>query len=100
MKKSKIPKEQLGEMGTYFAQICIVGCCQTFGKMGVMVINNLFNMMNAANTHDSVVMKKRVTMGYNEDKVISVLMEMSPLVKINVDMLPNVKGNCNAFMMP
>lgn len=100
MNKLKIPKAQIGEMGTYFAQICIVGCCQTFGKMGVVAINNLFNMMNEGKTKDSQILKKRVSMGYNEDKVISVLIEMSPLVKINVDLLPNIKGNCNAFMMP
>lgn len=97
--KVKIPKERIGEMGSYFAQICIVGCCQTFGKNGIVAINNLFYNMKEGKTKDAQILKKRVSMGYNEDKVISVLMEMSPLMKINIDTLPNIKGNCNAFIM-
>lgn len=42
-------------------------------------------------------MKKRVVNGYNEDKVVSVLMEMAPVVRINVDAIPNIKGCLNAF---
>lgn len=97
--KIKVPKERIGEMGSYFAQICIVGCCQTFGKMGINAINNLFSLMQEGKTNDAKILKKRVAMGYNEDKVISVLMEMSPLLKINIDTLPDIKGNCNAFVM-
>ena len=100
LKKANISKNNLALMGTYFASICVVGCCQTFGKIGITAINNLFNSMNNSTSPNFDVLKKRVTLGYNEDKVVSVLLEMSPFVKLNIDTLPNIKGNCNAFMMP
>lgn len=42
-------------------------------------------------------MKKRVINGFNEDKVVSVLLEMAPVIRINVDTIPNTKGCLNAF---
>jgi hypothetical protein len=100
LKKANISKNNLALMGTYFASVCVVGCCQTFGKIGITAINNLFNNMNKSESIGFDILKKRVTLGYNEDKVVSVLLEMSPFVKLNIDTLPNIKGNCNAFMMP
>ena len=100
LEKNKIPKQQIGQMGSYFASICVCGCCQTFGKAGVFAINNLFSFMNRGSNYQEKVMKKRVELGYNEDKVVSVLLEMSPLIRININTLPNIKGNCNTFQMP
>lgn len=99
MKKANIPLSKLGQMGTYFATMCVVGCCQTFGKTCVNSLNFLFNSLKNPTTNERRILKKRIELGYNEDKVISILVEMSPLVKINVDKLNGIKGNCNAFEM-
>jgi hypothetical protein len=53
--------------------------------------------MNRGTNPQEIVMKKRVVNGYNEDKVVSVLMEMAPVIRINVDAIPNMKGCLNAF---
>ena len=100
LKKNNIPLENLGQIGTFFASICCCGCCSIFTKQGVNTISNLFVLMNRESNQQEKVMKKRVKLGYNEDKVVSVLMEMSPLVRVNLDAVPNVKGNCNAFHYP
>ena len=60
-------------------------------------ICNLFAYMNRGSNQQEIVMKKRVTNGYNEDKIVSVLMEMAPVVRVNVDAIPNMKGCLNAF---
>lgn len=91
--------EAIGQIGSYFAQLCVHGCCQTFGKAGIMSICNLFNHMNRGSNNEEIIMKKRVELGYNEDKVVSVLLEMSPVIRINLDTIPNVKGHCNTFHM-
>ena len=92
--------ESIGQIGSFFASICVCGCCQTFGKAGIATICNLFSFMNRGSNQQEIIMKKRVERGYNEDKVVSVLLEMSPVLRINLDTIPNTKGNCNAFMMP
>lgn len=97
LKKGNVPLEQLGQFGTYFAQLCCCGCWQNFTKLGVNTINNLFTFMNRGSNPQEVVMKKRVERGYNEDKVVSVLMEMAPVIRVNVDSIPNIKGCLNAF---
>lgn len=97
LKKNNVPLNQLAQFSTYFAEICCCGCWQNFTKLGVNTICNLFAYMNRASNQQEIIMKKRVINGYNEDKVVSVLMEMSPVVRINVDAIPNMKGCINAF---
>lgn len=97
LKSKNIPLEMLAQFGTYFAVMCIHGCCQTFGRSGIECIHNLIQHMERGSTEQSRIMKKRVELGYNEDKVVSVLLEMSHLVKVNVNELPNIRGNLNAF---
>ena len=60
-------------------------------------MSNLFECMKRSSNPHEVLMKKRVSNGYNEDKVVSVLLEMSPVIRIEVDKIPNVKGCLNAF---
>lgn len=96
-RENNLPLERLSQFGSYFAHICVLGCCQTFGKIGVNVINTVFNNMNNSNDKNSIMMKKRITLGYNEDKVVSVLLDLSPTFRVNIDKIPNLKGNCNAF---
>ena len=58
---------------------------------------NLFECMNRGSKQEEIIMKKRVTNGFNEDKVVSILLEMSPVVRVNVDTIPEVKGLLNIF---
>lgn len=92
--------KQLSQFGSYFIGCCVYGCCQTFGKIGVAAICNLFNTMNNPTHENAIMMKKRVVNGFNEDKVVSFLLEMSPTFKANIDAIPNLKGHCNAFTFP
>lgn len=97
LKKNNIPLERLAQCGTFFASICVTGCFQTFTKLGVSTICNLFHCMdNGSNPHEKI-MKKRVENGFNEDKVVSVLLEMAPVLRVNLDGIPNLKGCLNAF---
>lgn len=91
--------KNLGQIGSYFAELCCYGCCQTFTKLGVGIINNLFSHMRAESSEEAKIMKKRVETGWNEDKVVSVLMEMSPVIRISLESL-GIKGHINAFMNP
>lgn len=100
VEKVNIPLNKIGQIGSYFARICIVGCCQTFGKEGINLLYSLFQRLKNPITNNDKILKKRIELGYNEDKVISTIMEMSPLVKINIDNIKNLKGNCNAFDNP
>lgn len=97
LKKNNVSLDNLAQFGTFFATICCNGCCQNFTKLGVRTIFNLFTMMDRGSNQNEKVMKKRVENGYNEDKVVSVLLEMAPVVRVNIDAIPNVKGNLNAF---
>ena len=92
--------DKLGQMGSYFAQLCCYGCCQTFTKLGVGVILNLCNHMAKGESEEARIMKKRVEVGWNEDKVVSVLMEMCPVLRASIDVLEGVKGHINAFEQP
>lgn len=97
LKKNNIPLENLAQFGTFFASICCNGCCQNFTKFGIRTVCNLFSMMNRGSNQNEIIMKKRVQNGFNEDKVVSVLLEMAPVVRVNIDAIPGVKGNLNAF---
>lgn len=97
LKQNNIPINHLAQFGTYFAQICCLGCWQNFTKRGIITICNLFSFMNRNLKEDEKIMRKRVENGFNEDKVVSVLLEMAPVVRINVDTIPNMKGCLNAF---
>lgn len=92
--------DKLGQIGSYFAQLCCYGCCQTFTKLGVSVILNLCNHMAKGESEEARVMKKRVEVGWNEDKVVSVLMEMCPVLRVSIDGLEGIKGHVNAFEQP
>lgn len=97
MKKNNLPLDKIGQIGSFFAQLCVYGCCQTFGKSGIITICNLFSYMNRGSNDAERIMKKRVELGYNEDKVVSLLMEMSPIIRVNLDAIQDLKGHCNAF---
>lgn len=92
--------ERLAQIGSYFAQICCYGCCQTFTKLGIGNILTLCKHMAEGKTPESQIMRKRVELGWNEDKVTSVLMEMSPVLRVSIDGLIGIKGHLNAWELP
>ncbi len=99
LEEHKIDKKNLSQFGSYFVGCCVFGCCQTFGKIGVHTVCNLFTLMDKAENEQAISLKKRIISGYNEDKVVSFLIEMSPTIKVNIDMIPEIKGHCNAFVV-
>lgn len=98
--ENNLPLDKLSQFGSYFADICVVGCCQTFTKLGIHIINSVFDNMNNSNDENIQILKKRVSLGYNEDKVVGMLLDMSPSFRVNIDKVPGLKGNCNAFISP
>lgn len=97
VKKIGQPIELIGQIGSFFAQLCVYGCCQTFGKSGIITMINLLNCMNRCSNDIEKTMRKRVELGYNEDKVVSLLLEMSSVLRININAIEDLKGHCNAF---
>ena len=91
--------ENLGQIGSFFAHICCYGCCQTFTKLGVGVIYNLCRHMVNQEQPEEKVMRKRVENGWNEDKAVSVLMEMCPVIRVSLEQF-DIKGHINAFEHP
>lgn len=87
----------LAQMGSYFAKLCCYGCCQTFTKLGIDSIYNLCLHMSHGSSKEAVIMKKRVELGWNEDKVVSLLMEMCPVLRIDINSFEGTKGHLNAF---
>lgn len=92
--------DSLAQIGSYFAKLCCYGCCQTFTKLGISTIMNLCNHMSAGVSKQAQVMKKRVENGWNQDKVVSILMEMSPVLRVATESILGVKGHLNAFLSP
>lgn len=93
--------DNLGQIGSYFAHICCYGCCQTFTQTGIGTILTLCNHMVEGKTKEAQILKKRVQNGWNEDKVVSVLMEMCPVIRISIDaVLKGIKGHINAWTIP
>lgn len=92
--------KDLAQIGSYFAKLCCYGCCQTFTKLGIESIHNLCLHMIRASSKEAIIMKKRVELGWNEDKVVSLLMEMCPVLRVNIDSFEGTKGHLNAFENP
>lgn len=89
--------EQVGQIGSMFAKLACYGCCQTFRPNAINVLKHLFDQMNGEIHEQAKVLKKRVELGFNEDKVVSILLEMSSLIRVNLDMVDGVVGHLNAF---
>ena len=90
----------LAQIGSFFAKLCCYGCCQTFTKLGISTIMNLCNHMSAGKSPEARIMRKRVESGWNQDKVVSILMEMSPVNRVATESIFGVRGHLNAFLNP
>ena len=99
--EARLMKQQghknVSQIGSYFAQICCYGCCQTFSPMGIASISNIFKNIRNNPSKNTEIMKKRIQLGWNEDKVVSLLLEMSPISRGQTEAIEGVKGHVNAF---
>jgi hypothetical protein len=89
--------DKVSQIGSYFAYLCCYGCCEAFTKHGIELIHNLFQHMNNSSLPDAIRLKKRVELGWNEDKVVSILMEMTPSLRIPTSIIGGINGHINAF---
>lgn len=101
LKNMNIPVDNLLQTGSSFCNICCQGCAQTMTKKAVDYLMSIFhNMKNETNEHVKTL-KRRVTSGYYEDRVISLILEMVPNgVRFDIKTLPNCLGHLNCFDNP
>ena len=101
LKNMNIPVDSLLQTGSSFCNICCQGCAQTMTRKGVDYLMSIFhNMKNETNEHVKTL-KRRVTSGYYEDRVISLILEMVPNgVRFDIKTLPNCLGHLNCFDNP
>ena len=77
------------------------GCAQTITKKGVLALMSLFHNMKNESSEMAKTLKRRVTGGYYEDRVMSMLLEMIPDgVRFDIKTLPNCLGHLNCFDNP
>lgn len=92
--------KKVSQIGSYFSQICCYGCCQAFSTLGIATILNVFNDIRNNHNKNTEIMKKRIHSGWNEDKVVSLLLEMSPISRGQTEAIEGVRGHLNAFEHP
>lgn len=98
LRKMGIPVENLLQTGSSFCNICCQGCAQTITKKGVKALSNLFYNMLTNKSETSMTLRRRVTAGYYEDRVMSMLLEMVPGgVRFDIKTLPGCLGHLNCF---
>ena len=101
LKEQNIPLENLMQTGSSFCNLCCQGCAQTMTKNGVNALMNLFINMKLEKTPQAKILKRRVELGYYEDRVISMLLEMIPNgVRFDIKTLPNCLGHLDCFKKP
>ena len=65
--------------------------------MGIASILNVFNNIKNNPNKNTEIMKKRIQLGWNEDKVVSLLLEMSPIGRGQTETIEGIKVHINAF---
>ena len=98
LRNMNIPVERLVQTGSSFCDICCQGCAQTITKKGVIALMSLFHNMKAESNEMAKTLKRRVSSGYYEDRVMSMLLEMIPDgVRFDIKTIPNCLGHLNCF---
>ena len=98
LRNMNIPVERLVQTGSSFCDICCQGCAQTITKKGVIALMSLFHNMKSESNEMAKTLKRRVSSGYYEDRVMSMLLEMIPDgVRFDIKTLPNCLGHLNCF---
>jgi hypothetical protein len=98
LKNMNISPDRLVQTGSSFCNICCQGCAQTITKKGVISLMSLFHNMKNETNEMAKTLKRRVTSGYYEDRVMSMLLEMIPDgIRFDIKTLPNCLGHLNCF---
>ena len=101
LRNMNISPDRLVQTGSSFCNICCQGCAQTITKKGVIALMNLFYNMKNGSSEMAKTLKRRVTSGYYEDRVMSMLLEMIPDgIRFDIKTLPNCLGHLNCFDNP
>lgn len=101
LRNMNISPDRLVQTGSSFCNICCQGCAQTITKKGVIALMSLFHNMKNETNEMAKTLKKRVTSGYYEDRVMSMLLEMIPDgIRFDIKTLPNCLGHLNCFDNP
>lgn len=96
-----IPVSSLLQTGSSFCNICCQGCAQTMTRKAVYTLMSMFQNMKEEKSEASKILRKRITLGYYEDRVISLLLEMVPDgVRFDIKTLPGCLGHLNCFDNP
>lgn len=98
LRNMNISPDRLVQTGSSFCNICCQGCAQTITKKGVIALMSLFHNMKMESSEMAKILKRRVTSGYYEDRVMSMLLEMIPDgIRFDIKTLPNCLGHLNCF---
>ena len=98
LRNMNISPDRLVQTGSSFCNICCQGCAQTITKKGVIALMSLFHNMKMESNEMAKTLKRRVTSGYYEDRVMSMLLEMIPDgIRFDIKTLPNCLGHLNCF---
>ena len=98
LRNMNISPDRLVQTGSSFCNICCQGCAQTITKKGVIALMSLFHNMKMESSEMAKTLKRRVTSGYYEDRVMSMLLEMIPDgIRFDIKTLPNCLGHLNCF---
>lgn len=101
LRNRNISPDRLVQTGSSFCDICCQGCAQTITKKGVIALMSLFHNMKNESSEMAKTLKRRVTSGYYEDRVMSMLLEMIPDgIRFDIKTLPNCLGHLNCFDNP
>lgn len=98
LRNMNISPDRLVQTGSSFCNICCQGCAQTITKKGVIALISLFHNMKNESSEMAKTLKRRVSSGYYEDRVMSMLLEMIPDgIRFDIKTLPNCLGHLNCF---
>lgn len=96
-----ISLDRLVQIGSSFCNICCQGCAQTMSKNGVNGLASLFYNMKNLTSPQAKILRRRCELGYYEDRVMSMLLEMIPnSVRFDIKTLPNCLGHLDCFTKP
>lgn len=96
-----ISLDRLMQTGSSFCNLCCQGCAQTMTKNGVNALASLFSNMQAGTNAQAKALRRRVELGYYEDRVMSMLLEMVPNgIRFDIKTLPNCLGHLDCFTKP
>lgn len=101
LQKKNISIDRLLQTGSSFCNLCCQGCAQTISRNGVHALTMMFYNMLEGKTEMGIRLRKRVSMGYYEDRVMSMLLEMVPDgIRFDIKTLPDCLGHLNCFDNP